>query len=427
SDAGSPALTKTVIGSAICDSGAVGRGRRRVDDRRPTHHLPGQHDRPVRLGGRTRRRCPGWGDSGADAGAGARAAAAAATAPPAPRCTLGCTVALGGGAVRDRCTSLVRPARSDLRALPSTPSAPPPTATTARAITGSRLALDASLASRRRAAATPRRWLDKLHGAEPSAGGTSRLDELAVHGLFAAPQRRAVADARNQSLGARDGDVEAVGHAQESDPATLVRAHERDDDDVLLASLERVDRVYLHRALELAPAQRLSQPLDLFRVHRDDRHAQLARTALVEQTHRLRGHPHLSLVAQRTSRTSALAAAAHALGVDEVQRDRKWLARDVRVRLHLGSVLQLAVVRGLRHIRRDVRMHAVLDLQQATSGLRYAAVPALLEQAPVDQVLEPRIRFDDAVQGVVLNGRQLLVVTDERERGSQTECRRRFI
>ena len=57
--------------------------------------------------------------------------------------------------------------------------------------------------------------------------------------------------------------------------------------------------------LNLPPAERLAEPLDLLGVHRDDRHAQLARRALVEQPHDLRGDAHLGLVAQRTARVRA--------------------------------------------------------------------------------------------------------------------------
>ena len=245
--------------------------------------------------------------------------------------------------------------------------------------------------------------------------------------LVAAAQRRAVADARDQSLGSRDRDVEAVGDPEEADPPALVRAHQRDDHDVLLASLERVDGVDLHGALETPPAECLAEPFHLLRVHRDHRHAQLAGRALVEQPHDLRGNAHLRLVAQRTAGTASLAATAHSLGVDEVECDRERLAGDVVVGLDLGRVLELVVVRRRRHVRRDVRVHAVLDGEQALGLGGKPAIPALLEQAPVDEVLERGVGLDDAVESVVLDRRQLLVVTHQREAATETQRRKRLV
>src|SRR6202035_187026 len=84
---------------------------------------------------------------------------------------------------------------------------------------------------------------DQLEGAQPTAGRARWLDEHSVHRLLGAAQRRTVTDARDQSLGSRDRDVEAVRDSEEADPPALIRADQGDDHDVLLASLERVDGV----------------------------------------------------------------------------------------------------------------------------------------------------------------------------------------
>src|SRR6202043_252620 len=132
---------------------------------------------------------------------------------------------------------------------------------------------------------------DELEGAQPSTGGARRLDQHPVHRLIATAQGGAVADAGHQAFRPRDGDVEAVGDSEESDAPTFVRAHQRDDDDVLLASFERVDGVDLHGALEPPASERLAKALHLLGVHGDDRHAELARSTLVEQPDDLCGDP----------------------------------------------------------------------------------------------------------------------------------------
>src|SRR5581483_4894876 len=67
-----------------------------------------------------------------------------------------------------------------------------------------------------------------------------------------AAQGRRVADDDQETPRARERDVDALHELQEADLAPLVRADERDDDDVFLAALEGVDRVDLQLAARRA-------------------------------------------------------------------------------------------------------------------------------------------------------------------------------
>ena len=133
------------------------------------------------------------------------------------------------------------------------------------------------------------------------------------------------------------------------------------------------------------------------------------------------------LIAQGATGTAPLATAAHALGVDEVQRHREGRARDVVVGLHLGGVLELTVVAGLGDIGRDVGVHAVLDGEKTARRGLQAPLPRLLEKASVDKGFERLVAFHDAVQRVVLDGRELLVVADQGQRRAQPQRRQGLV
>ena len=72
-------------------------------------------------------------------------------------------------------------------------------------------------------------------------------------------------------------------------------------------------------------------------------------------------------------------------------------------------------------------MHAVLDGEQALGRLGQPTFPALLKEASVHQVLEGGVGLDDAVEGVVLDRGQLLVVTHQRQRPAESQRRKGLI
>src|SRR5713101_3719623 len=112
-----------------------------------------------------------------------------------------------------------------------------------------------------------------------------------------------VADDDQQLLGARDGHVDAVGVVEESDRCAVVGPHERQDDAVGLAALERIHRldvVWRHDAFE-----RRLQAVDLRVVHRDHSELRLAH-APADDRRDVLAERDLELVGDRALRVAVL-------------------------------------------------------------------------------------------------------------------------